>query len=234
MAVIMRNPFIFGIIFIVSLAINLFLGGIAIGWYMQKVHDRGPPFSQEWTNPRAILQALPEAREHIQPILRRNAAIVHPKIQESQRAKREVRKQIQADKVDVAALTQAFTRLRQTEFDAKTAIHQVFIEVISTLTPDERRQLERRLPHQEGPPGRDGCRRDEPPPPPPPDVLEERDTNKDGKLSYEEFVTNVPESRAAQHFKQLDVNGDGIVTADELEATLPPPPPPPPPREFEE
>ncbi|OQW96042.1 MAG: hypothetical protein BWK79_00235 [Beggiatoa sp. IS2] len=231
MAVIMRNPLIFGIIFIVSLAINLFLGGVAIGWYMQKVHDRGPPFSQEWNNPPAILDALPEARERIYPVLRRNGSIVHPKIQQLQQAKREVHRQIRVNELDVAALTQAFAQLRQTELEAKAAIHQVFIEVISTLTKEERQRLEQRLPHQVGPPGRGRFR--DGPPPLPPDFFEEHDIDKDGKLSYEEFLVGAPESRqlhAEQHFKKMDANGDSFIAPDELEAM----PPPPPPREFED
>lgn len=240
MAVIMRNPLIFGIILIVSLATNLFLGGVAIGWYMQKVHDRGPPFSQEWNNPPAILDALPEARERIQPILRQNKALVHPKIQQLQQAKREVHRQMRADEFDVTALANAFAQLRQTELAAKTAIHQVFIEVMSTLTKEERQRLDRRLPRHEefrgprgGPPPEGG--RFRPPFLKMEDLFEERDQNGDGKLSREEFFANVLKpgiSSAEQDFKKLDANSDGFITQDELPAI--PPLPSPPRREFED
>jgi Ca2+-binding EF-hand superfamily protein len=42
-------------------------------------------------------------------------------------------------------------------------------------------------------------------------VIEKADTNKDGKMSYDEFV----ESNKTR-FKELDTNGDGFVTLDEL------------------
>jgi len=230
----MRNPFIFGIIFLISLAINLFLGGMMAGWYLQRGDGNDHP---QWDHPPAILQALPEARDRIHPILQRNAPMVHPKIQRLQQAKREVHRQMAADTLDITALTKAFEQMRQVELETKTAIHRVFVEVISTLTKEERQRLEQYLPRHEGPGAGHG--RPFPGEPPPfskvEGLLEERDQNSDGKLSPEEFLAPIPEqrrSRAKHHFQELDTDKDGFVTQSELEAM--PPKFLHPPDEFEE
>jgi len=169
MAVILRNPLIFGIILLISLAVNLFLGGILMGWYLHGGNDPAHPFPSKWDHPPAILQALPEAADRIQPILQRNAPKVHPKIKQLQQIKREVHRQIATETLDTTALENAFAQMRQAELETKTAIHRVFVEVISSLTLEERQRLEQRLPRHEGPGdgrGRGHLFPPEPPPPP--------------------------------------------------------------------
>jgi uncharacterized membrane protein len=228
MAVILRNPLIFGIILLISLAVNLFLGGILMGWYLHGGNNPAHPFLPKWDHPPAILQALPEAAGRIQPILQRNSPTIHPKIKQLQQIKREIYRQIATENLDTIALENTFARMRQAELETKTAIHRVFVEVISRLTLEERQRLEQRLPHHEGPGGGRGYPFPQEPPPfsKADRLLAERDQNQDDKLSLEEFLAPLPEqrrSRAEYHFQKLDVDQDGFLTENEL-ATMPPPP----------
>jgi Ca2+-binding EF-hand superfamily protein len=50
-------------------------------------------------------------------------------------------------------------------------------------------------------------------------IFQEKDTNKDGKLSKDEFMKDVPEARKAameKRFEATDTNKDGSVTSEEM------------------
>lgn len=69
-------------------------------------------------------------------------------------------------------------------------------------------------------PGEGGKPRHHGPPP-----MEKLDTNKDGKVSFEEFKAGAPKDAPAEKveakFKKLDANGDGSITKDEFAAMRP-------------
>jgi hypothetical protein len=52
------------------------------------------------------------------------------------------------------------------------------------------------------------------------DVFHEKDTNLDGKLSFDEFMGNNA-SRSELAFKALDTNGDGFVSRSEFKKICP-------------
>lgn len=56
-------------------------------------------------------------------------------------------------------------------------------------------------------------------PPNPEMFMQMKDTNKDGKVTLEEFQAPTEQQLQAmeQQFKYMDKNGDGVLTADELE-----------------
>ncbi|MEZ0233077.1 MAG: EF-hand domain-containing protein [Methylophilaceae bacterium] len=49
------------------------------------------------------------------------------------------------------------------------------------------------------------------------DLGAKADTNKDGKISYDEFRA-AQEKRSAEQFKRLDTNGDGFIDKSEQDA----------------
>jgi hypothetical protein len=52
-------------------------------------------------------------------------------------------------------------------------------------------------------------------------IFKDKDTNKDGKLSKDEFMKDAPETRKAameKRFEAMDTNKDGSVTPDEMKA----------------
>lgn len=58
---------------------------------------------------------------------------------------------------------------------------------------------------------------------PSPEVfMQMKDTDKDGKVTMEEFKAPTPEQVQAmeQQFAYMDKNGDGVITADEVEAFM--------------
>ena len=55
------------------------------------------------------------------------------------------------------------------------------------------------------------------------EIFKNKDSNKDGKLSKEEFMKGVPEARKAameKRFTAMDTDKDGIVTKEEIKAAF--------------
>jgi Ca2+-binding EF-hand superfamily protein len=55
------------------------------------------------------------------------------------------------------------------------------------------------------------------------EIFKAKDTNKDGKLSKEEFMKDVPEARKAameKRFTAMDTDKDGFVTPEEMKAAF--------------
>jgi uncharacterized membrane protein len=147
MAVIMRKPFIFAIILVISFILNLFLIGLVSGLYLQHPFQKDIPRPSAWFfHPPTILKALPETRTRLTPILHRNAPFVHEKIKKLRQAQRAIQQQMGLDNLDKVSLEKAFSQLRQAELEKSIVVHQVFIEALGQLTTTERQQLKALLP----------------------------------------------------------------------------------------
>ena len=131
----------------VSIGLNLFLGGaIASAWLVKRQYGglRPPPQAGmagdfDFRGGLAALggKARPLARE-----IRREHG---PRLREAgkamQDARREVGRRLRADAIDPVALDKALSDLRERADEAQAVMHEVLMEAITKLTPDQRRKF---------------------------------------------------------------------------------------------
>ncbi len=151
----------------VSVGLNLFLGGMIASAWIAKRHyadraDRPPVAGLAGNfNFRGGFEA---AGREVRPLAREIRREYGPRLRESGRdmraARRAVGEILQRDDLDPAALQAAFLELRLASDAAQAAMHEVMIETMTRLTPDQRRAfLEGAI--------RSRPRRGDRPPPPP-------------------------------------------------------------------
>ena len=153
----------------VSIGLNLFLGGaIASAWLVKRQYGglRPPPqagMAGDF-NFRGGLAALGgEARPLAREIRREHGPRLREAGKAMQDARREVGRMLRAEEIDPAALDKTLSDLRERADEAQAVMHQVLMEAITKLTPDQRRKfLEAAM--QRGP---RGDRRPPPEGPPP-------------------------------------------------------------------
>jgi uncharacterized membrane protein len=129
------------IVLLSSVALNLFLGGIVVGKYFSsdKHFFRPPPMPRE---SRWILHALPDAsREKVRPLIRAHRQQMKPQIRGMRAARREVHEQLTAKDFNVAALSEALTRLEQEKQKAGKMMQQLLIDIASQLNEEDRQRL---------------------------------------------------------------------------------------------
>lgn len=147
MAVMMRKSLAFAVIFAISLVINLFLMGLVTGLYLQRpFHPDRPIPPPLFFHPPTILKALPETQERLSPILHQHASTVHEKIEKLHQARRAVHRQIKQDRLNREALEATLLQLRRAELEKDTVFHQIFAEMMSRLTKEERQRLREIMP----------------------------------------------------------------------------------------
>ncbi len=145
---------------VASLAINLFLGGMATSrWLFHAppgAHDAGPDGIGHF-NRRAAHKALdPDTRRRVEAIWRDRIDDIRPRIRAARKARRDVMRELIAEPIDATALEAAYARLRARTDEAQSAVHGVLAEVAQMLPPDQRRRFFeaglRRAKHQRGGP----------------------------------------------------------------------------------
>jgi uncharacterized membrane protein len=143
-------------VLVLSLAINLFLGGMMFsGWLIHR-HDpaAGPlriPFS---------LAAVDETgNAEASAIRARHAAGIRQNFRELRTARREIHRLLVAEEFDAAAFDAALADLRGRSEIAQTAVHAALGEIAAILTLEQRRRLaeatmrKHPLPRRRPPPG---------------------------------------------------------------------------------
>lgn len=131
----------------ISIGLNLFLGGaITSAWLVKRQYGglRPPPQAGmagdfDFRGGLAALggEARPLAREvrrEYGPRLREAGKAIHD-------ARREVGRMLRADEIDPAKLNAALADLRARSDGAQAVMHQVLMEAITKLTPDQRRKF---------------------------------------------------------------------------------------------
>lgn len=131
----------------VSIGFNLFLGGaIASAWLVKRQYGGLRPSPPEGMagdfDFRGGLAALGgEAR----PLAREVRREYGPRLREAGKAlhvaRREVGRMLRADAIDPAELDKELAALRARSDEAQAVMHQVLMEAVANLTPDQRRKF---------------------------------------------------------------------------------------------
>ena len=130
---------------VASLAINLFLGGMATSrWLFHAppgAHDASPDGIGHF-NRRAAHKALdPDTRRRVEAIWRDHIDDIRPRIRAARKARHDVMRELMAEPVDATALEATYATLRARTDEARTAVHSVLAEVAQMLPADQRRRF---------------------------------------------------------------------------------------------
>ncbi len=163
---------------VISLGLNLFIGGMVMSAWLTKRHfgQRQPQIGAMMRplDLRKGIAALGDAdrptiariRERFGPALRQQGREMH-------KAQRDVGRLLKAEELDPAELEAALERLRRGSDAAQEAMHAMMVGIVGELTPEPRRRFFEaavrkprggRRDRRDGPPERRLERRDRPPP----------------------------------------------------------------------
>lgn len=149
-----------------SLAVNLFLGGIMVGRWMEP-HPPGPhhrppgpgerPPREPGAPPSWLQRALgPAGADALDETWRRHAPAIEPLREELRRSREAVTEALEAEPFDAKAYAAALGDMQARTARMFDAIHAAMVEVATNLTPEQRRMVvEQSREWQRRKPGRD-------------------------------------------------------------------------------
>lgn len=132
---------------LVSLALNLFLGGLVAGRWLGGGQPGGfrsasPTDIVMPFNPRQFLRTLPnERKKEIIRLIRSRMGEVRQAFGSVPETRKEIIAALEADPFDPARLEAAFANTRGQFDEAVGSIHQVIQTLAAELTPDERKLM---------------------------------------------------------------------------------------------
>ncbi len=155
-----KAAIILGALFFVSLAVNLFFGGLAVG---RAMHRGAGPFQRDFTMTR-MMSALPgEARESMRQAMREHGDQIGERRRAMMEAGQDLPAIMQSDPFDAEAARKAFREQRTRQMELQEVMQDAMISAMSSLSVEERRAfIEFQGRHRRGGPGH--MRRREGPP----------------------------------------------------------------------
>lgn len=134
----LTNPRILGVLLAVSLAVNLFLGGVIAG----RLTGEATQGLRAKRNVEAILQPLPQdKRVLVRKELRAAMSQARQHFGALQAARAQVAEELVQPKLDEAQLERKFAEVRAQTTAIQTAFQQAFARAAVSLTPEERRAV---------------------------------------------------------------------------------------------
>lgn len=133
-----------------SLAVNLFLGGIMIGRWLEPHHPGGPPhgprFEREARAPGGppfwLRRAIgPDGAETLDTVWGRHAPAIEPLRKALWEARETVIATLEAEPFDSRAYAEALAVMQGRTGRLFDAIHVAMVDVVQNLTPEQRRQM---------------------------------------------------------------------------------------------
>lgn len=127
-----------------SLAVNLFLGGLMIGRWLDPRHprphaERGGP---EGSAPGWMRRALgPEGAVTLEEAWRAHAPAIEPLREELRRSREAVTVALEAQPFDQTAYAAALAEMQANMTNLYAAIHTVMVDVVGRLTPEQRHAM---------------------------------------------------------------------------------------------
>ncbi|MEM9624326.1 MAG: periplasmic heavy metal sensor [Pseudomonadota bacterium] len=135
------------VVLVVSLALNLALGGFLLG----RASGMGPAADPTHMFPRWA-RSLPEPRrEAVRPLIREYFTSVRPNLRQLREQRRVVHQAIRAEPFDAQVLEDALAEMRGLQDEIFMVSDQSFVRFVAQLDPAERAQLANR-PHRKPPP----------------------------------------------------------------------------------
>lgn len=123
-----------------SLVLNGLLGGYLIGRISGSPHWRGH-MAGDAPSPFGLSSLPTPLREAMRAKLRENRGEARQMFEGLRAARGELREAIGAEPFDPARLTAAFAELRTTQGALQQNLHGIAVEVVTQMTPDERKRL---------------------------------------------------------------------------------------------
>lgn len=125
---------------VVSLALNLFLGGMLAARCVW--HPKGPPHGMR----RMPLQALrnrlgPEAHAAIDQVDAKHSEAIRERMHEAREARRRAMDALTVDPFDETKAREAHADFRSKEAAAREAMHEALVELAAALPAEQRAQL---------------------------------------------------------------------------------------------
>lgn len=134
----LKSPRTLGVLLVVSVAVNLFLGGLIAG----RLTGQATQDLRAQRNVEAMLEPLPqEKRAFVRKELRTAMPQVRQHFRALQEARARVAEELEKPEPDPAELDRGFAEIRMQTSAIQAAFHQAFKRAATSLTPEERRAV---------------------------------------------------------------------------------------------
>jgi uncharacterized membrane protein len=131
------------LLLLASLGVNLFIGGLAIGrwvdhgWDRKERFDRPPP--PDGPGPRWLRRMVGEdGMDTVREVWQRHEATIEPLRREADAARSAVTDTLSADPFVRADYEAALGRMRDAMDRMETAVHAAITDVVTSMTPEQR------------------------------------------------------------------------------------------------
>ncbi|MEM7017474.1 MAG: periplasmic heavy metal sensor [Pseudomonadota bacterium] len=135
-----KRTWTFAIILIISLSLNLFIGGFLVGQAFMKSGERhrmGPsPFKPHMM--RLVKQLPEDKQEAVKPIVKSYRQQFRGQIRQMHQARRAVIKALEKESLDEAEVMRLLGELRQAQDASQTVLHEHLVKIASHLPPEQR------------------------------------------------------------------------------------------------
>ena len=126
------------IVLLISLGVNLFLSGMLVTqWLAATSPDMAGPFNRH----AAVAALSDEHRRVVEGIWQRHEARAGDRLEAAREVRRRIRRQLEADPFDKAALEQSFMELREVMVPLGVQLFGTIVEIADSLPLAERKRF---------------------------------------------------------------------------------------------